>query len=326
MKKQLLILMSLLLIGLIGFYVFTIKNKESEATNKTKDKHTLKVAYQVASLEFNYLMTMAEENGFFEKNNLKIEKITVPRNITTLILSGEADIAFSSIPPILSAYLEGQDFVWLRSVSNFPSNLNAVSRYAENDLGKVKRVAVLRIGGADHMISEMVLNKDGNANIDYITAGDDAIKIAMLEKKEVDFAFIFSEEAFNNIKSRGGYTFIEAENLFEGKMIPQGIISTKKFLNSDNNREAAKLFVKSIEQTIDFLSKNQNIAVKYLSDKYGFTPEEALAQYNRVKNIQEAAIKLPNEHQLSELVKMVKRITKNESVSRSLDDFFFKFN
>ena len=158
---------------------------ESQKAEEIKKLKTINVS-EVTRSVFYAPQYVAIENGFFEKNGLKIELITGQGAdaVMTSVLSNQVEIGFAGPEASIYVYNEGKEdhtevFAQLtKRDGSFLVSRSKTDKFSWHDL-KGKTVIPGRKGGVPYMTLEYVLKKNGiNPQTDLIL--DDNIKFDLM--------------------------------------------------------------------------------------------------------------------------------------------------
>lgn len=211
MKKRIIIIVIIFILILAGIITSNLI-KSGKGTNE--NLKTLQVS-EVTRSVFYAPQYVAINNGFFEKENLKIELSTAQGadSVMTSVLSNQADIGFAGPEASIYVYNEGkEDYtqVFAQMTKKDGSLLvarNDTEEFNWQDL-KGKTVIPGRKGGVPYMTLEYVLRKNGiNPDADLVL--DDSIKFDLMAgafaSGNADYVTLFEPTASMTEKEQKGY-------------------------------------------------------------------------------------------------------------------------
>jgi ABC-type nitrate/sulfonate/bicarbonate transport system substrate-binding protein len=279
MKKNTSLILSglivLIFVGILGYLAYQKAHPKMPTTFDT-----LKVAYQEDNLNNYLLMDIADSKEFFKQNGLIIERQTGLKNISTYVTSGQVDISQSALAASLSNFYSGQDLKALAVVEKYPASTRIVSRYPQDQLGKVKNAAVERVGGTlEYMTWVMSKNLGMNtSSLNYVVAATPQATVALLEKGSVDFALISDVDAYKQIQAKGGFYTIDPQKAFNGVSFPMGVVSSSKTISKKGGD--IKKYIDSISEAYTYFTNHKTEMITFMSNKYSLSKTDSEADYN----------------------------------------------
>ena len=217
------------------------------------------------------LLWVGDTAGLFKKNNLDLEIIYMPCNISApSLMAGE--IQFGQMTGALMApvRLQGDDPVMLVSAQELlDDRLMARPNIRTPEDLKGKRIAISRFGAASHMRVLNILPRYGltEKDVTFLQIGDTPARIIALTGNSVD-ASSFSPPDHLVAQQAGMKILL---NMAELNIFYQGtgLVSTQRFIAK--NRDVARRIVKSYIEAIHLVRSNPEATkrafVKYRKSK-----------------------------------------------------------
>ncbi len=227
-----------------------------------------------------------KEKGFLKTYDpdldVKWKQLGNTAAIREAMLAGNVDIGFMAIPPFLIGRDKGMEWKIISGLNNSPLGLIT---YKENinsidDITAEDRIALPQPGSIQHILLAMACEKrysDASKFDDILVtmAHPDGMN-ALLSRKEITAHFtsppyIFEELAVGNI-----HQILSGKEAMGGEFTFIIGVGTEKF--HDNNPEIYNIFVKSLQDAIEFIKQKPEEAATILADKYEM-PEEKILKY-----------------------------------------------
>ncbi|MBW6432039.1 ABC transporter substrate-binding protein, partial [Patescibacteria group bacterium] len=206
------------------------------------------------------------------------------------------------------------------AVTQNVSNNYGVSRYPEEDIVQVKRVGVPRIGGAFHISIIPVLQTLGVdvSKVEYVTMGVPiSSRIALLERGEIDFTLIASED-IDKIDS-DKFDLIPSEKIYKDTYEPRGVITTQESINKKSKE--IQLYVDVMAKALKYIYDNKDEVVDYFSSTFEMTGVEARAYYEEIRDVSVDKGFVPEEYILESLVSATIDLANPKNPNRNLGEF-----
>jgi ABC-type nitrate/sulfonate/bicarbonate transport system substrate-binding protein len=304
----------LLIAGTIGGYQYYQNQKIENEPPKE-----IKVGVKDAA-GGDLLLNVADKEGFFKKEGIKVTMVAAPNNITALLSSGEVDVTTQMVSASLVPFLNGENFKLIAMTEKYTNNFG-VSKYSKEELGKIKKVGVPRIGGSLHYtvyesLQNLGINPDSVKFVN--TGGTTANSIALLEKNEIDFAFIDQGDLD---KLTGSYTFIGPKDLYGDKLTPGGLVTTQATI--DKKGEVLQSYVNAIYRARGFLVKNQEESLAYIDNGAGLSNEKLVEMYAEIKDTFGISV-VPEGNMLQDVLPIVVKISKPQNPEKNIEEFIFQ--
>jgi len=286
------------------------------------EKSSLRVVYLKKTISSNTLIDVAEEQNYFEKNGVKIEKVLAKQAHLPLLLAKQADISAILITSALGAFLDNHNVKWLASTNNYNPTFFFVSRFPKEEIKSVKKAGIVNKYGGDHLLMQTILLNMGAdiSGIDYVEEIEETDRAKLLAEGKIDLAFINYKKNREEPLAKGCVS-IEPRELFKDLSIPHGIVSTQDALKQKG--EDVKGFVKSIYQAIQYCDTNEEEIIALFKERYGLEEQTAASLYKEIIDSRAGYNYVPNQD-ISKLVELIIRITKPANPHRNLRDFAFK--
>lgn len=125
--------------------------------------HPIKVAYSAISSGIGGLW-LTHEQGLFKKRGLDSSLIYFRSGttVTQALLAGEIQFGHLSPAPMMTAWVQGADFVWIgTTVSQMVFTLVTESSITRGEALKGKRIGITRIGSASEIAARLALEQLG---------------------------------------------------------------------------------------------------------------------------------------------------------------------
>lgn len=260
MKKKIITFLSLitLLLVTIGLYfVFTKTNKNDDGKKLTK----IKLA-EVTHSAFYAPLYVAMENGYFKDLGIDLEVILTPGadKVSAAVLSNTVDIGFAGTESAIYVYQGGEEdylvtFAGLtKRDGQFILARDCSKEFNLEDLYG-KEILVGRQGG---MPALNFLNAIKNSNIDLSKINVNyAVDFASLSGSFIggmgDFVDLFEPTATSVVKNSKA-CIVESIGKLSGEMPYTAFYARKSFLNKNN--ETLKDFTSAINKGLEFVKNN----------------------------------------------------------------------
>lgn len=252
MKKQIFIILGILLLAIATFFITYEKDSTSNLTK-------IRVA-EVAHSVFYAPMYSAVANNYFEEEGINIEIILTPGadNVTAAVLSGDVEIGFSGSEATIYVYNGGEkDYLKTFAQLTQKDGSFIVSR-EKNDNFKLtdligKDIIGGRKGGMPEMTLEWVLKENGidpktDVNIDTSVAF--AAMAGAFIGGQGDYVALFEPQA-TTVESQGfGYVVASLGSL--GGVVPYTAFNARiSFI--EENKDTIEAFTRAIQKGLDYV-------------------------------------------------------------------------
>ena len=217
------------------------------------------------------ILWVGDVSGIFKKNNLDLEIIYMPGNISIAsLLSGEIQFGQMTGALMSPARLQGADPVMLVSIQELLDDRMVVRPNIKTpeDL-KGKRIAISRFGAASHMRVINILPRFGltEKDVTFLQIGDTPARIVALAGNAVDASSFSPPDHLAAVQTGMRILFNMADfNIFyQGT----GLVTTQRTIAK--NRDAVRRMVKSYVEAIHVVRTNpeqtKRAFVKYRKTK-----------------------------------------------------------
>ena len=294
MKKIFFICCSLVLLAILG------------QENLHADE-AVKIGYN--QLRISLPVFVAQEKGFFQKNNLNVEleMFDTAQPMVDALCGGKIDVAgYSAFPIVFNAQLRSKKELYYSTVL-MEDDAHPLSMFVVKKDSPIKTISDLKgknIGilptFAYKVWLELILQKNGIKPEDVtIIQVAPAMTPSALESKNIDVAFTNDPAVTTCIQKGIGRL------LFPEAMVPKYMWSpfpfasfnmTREFV--DKNPDTARKILRSLDEAIDFINTNQQEAKKIMAD---FIPE---VQRPFVEHYPDAFFKKSTEFSVQDLLKI----------------------
>lgn len=291
-----------------------------DSTNKkaAMPEEKINVAFSPDELSTVSLLDFAEEKEIFKKNNLSIERKPQTKNIAATLKSGEVDVTLNPVSSSLTAYLNGEDTLWIDTIANYPSQTALISRLPKDQLSSAKKAAVSHLGGVYHIYTEAIAPSFGIGKLDYIVAPAGPSQLATLEQKKSDVILAdYTDENIKKYADEKGFTVIKSDTLFKDVKIPIGIFTTDKIFN--NKQRSISSFTKSVDEIKSYVKNHQEEYKKFLKEKYALTDEMLPIVFENL--IKASTLEKPKTEDIKATADAVKKTSEPSQPDRDLNQF-----
>ena len=257
-RNRLLVLLMTALVLMIG------------STRKAAAADRVRIGYTAPGPQHG-LLWLGDTAGLFKKNNLDVEIIYMPCNISApSLMSGEIQFGQMTGALMSPVRLQGGDPVMLVSVQELLDDRLVVRPNIKGpeDL-KGKRIAISRFGAASHMRVLNMLPRFGlsEKDVTFLQIGDTPARIIAMIGNSVDASSFSPPDHLAAVQAGMKILLNMAElNIFyQGT----GLVTTQRFIAK--NRDIARRMVKSYVEAIHIVRTNPEITkrafVKYRKTK-----------------------------------------------------------
>jgi NitT/TauT family transport system substrate-binding protein len=217
------------------------------------------------------LLWLGDTAGLFKKNNLDLEIIYLPGNISApSLMAGEIQFGQMTGALMSPIRLQGGDPVMLVSVQELLDDRLVVrpNIKAPEDL-KGKRIAISRFGAASHMRVLNMLPRYGlsEKDVTFLQIGDTPARIIAMIGNSVDASSFSPPDHLAAVQAgmRILLNMAELNIFYQGT----GLVTTQRFIGK--NRDVARRMVKSYVEAIHIVRTNPEMTkrafVKYRKTK-----------------------------------------------------------
>lgn len=261
----------LIILALIGF-VFVLLNKDQKNIPQEEQKQLVIVKIGYAPYVSPYFVAI--EKGFFEKEGIKAELISMPSSVNSMqaLVKGEVDVlsvpysvlfAFENVLPgnfkIFGGVIEPEDKPY--SYLIVKNNINSVDEL------KGKKI-LTRSGANAKMQAELVFKGLGIDIVEIeLVQVESPLAAATFTKDEISADIDNEPSSTSILKKASGKILVSAvrPKFLTNPYPSTGFIISSKFVSK--NREIADKFVKANDEAIDYLSKH-DAEFRAIMEKY----------------------------------------------------------
>jgi ABC-type nitrate/sulfonate/bicarbonate transport system substrate-binding protein len=213
---------------------------------------------------FNWLPVLVAENqGLFEKNGLKIEYLWLGSldKAASAVSDGDADLAITYPEAVISDYVSGGD-LRIIGANSLCLSMSMVARPEIGSLAELrgKRIGTSSLTAGTAIYVQMMLQQEGlsyPADYDFVLSGLHTARWQALRNGEIDCAP--QPAPWNFLAEREGYRLIGEVNDVIGEIVFAAIVGNRKWL-SQHGETAGKL-IASLAQAHDFVNDPANDAI-----------------------------------------------------------------
>lgn len=307
------ILSILILIILIVFgykeyakYANTADIKKTDAVqNKELKTVRVSIALGTSDIAYQFLLDLAAEKGFFEKNGLKVEKIISNSNPILAVKTGSADMSLNIMAGSLIDYLNDVD---LRAIA-IPYKLfdySAISRFPKSEYKKIKIAGSTRLGGGMQVMNMIALSNIGidYRSIEFVALGTPSAIRESFKQGRIDFMLSSNrDDERDAIKYDGVWS---TKEISSGHPIYYAYVSTPEFIDKDT--DLVRSFALSNYEALKYMDENKKDTIDFFIKKYGISAVDADEFYDHYLAGREGVTYIPT----LESVRFVSEIIKNE--------------
>lgn len=266
----------LLILGIILVFSMAGCGKKKAMNNSISIAEQYGIAY--APLQ------IMKENKILERNLPGIQvnwvQLSNTASIREAMLSNKVDAGFMAIPPFLVGLDKGMDWKIASGLSSSPTGLvtNSDKIKTIKDFTDKDKIAVPQPGSVQHILLSMACEgafKDSHKldNLLVTMSHPDGMS-ALLAKKDITAHFTAPPYLNKELKVQGSRQILDGREAFGGDFTFITGVTTKKF--HDKSPEAYSAFVKSIQESIDYINKNPEKSAEILAPIYKISKEEVL--------------------------------------------------
>lgn len=267
MKKILLSIFCIIVIVIIGLFIFKNNNKNTELKK-------VKVAEVTHSI-FYAPQYLADSLGYFKDEGLEVEFILTPGadKVTAAVLSKDVDIGFCGSEATIYVYKNGEkdyliNFAGLtKKDGSFLISRKKIKNFSLKDLIG-KHVIAGRKAGMPAMTLEYAINKSGikTEELNFDTSYDFSATSGAFIGGDGDFVSLFEPTASSIVNQGYGYIVASVGEL--GGNVPYTTYNARKSY-IENNKDTIQSFTKAINKSLKYIKNHsaleiaQNISVYF---------------------------------------------------------------
>ncbi|MCR1954917.1 NrtA/SsuA/CpmA family ABC transporter substrate-binding protein [Clostridioides mangenotii] len=275
-------------ITILALTVVTVGCSKTENNDKEKVEKTvsypkeINVTYVKAPLNVPSILQKQDDlfGKEFRKENIKVNfhEITAGPDQTQALAAGEIDIlhALGGTSAII-AVSNGVDLEIINTYSRSPKGFMIVTN--DDSIKSAKDLVGKKVAGPKgtilHQVLIAALNKDGKSidDVEYLNMGIPEATAA-LSDDSVDAALVAGPAALKALNS-GSKMVTSGEGLVDGVIVTA---VSKTF--ADKYPEVVERFKNVEKETLDYMDKNNEEAIKKVSKEVGLTVEETKEMYS----------------------------------------------
>ncbi|MBU5306916.1 NrtA/SsuA/CpmA family ABC transporter substrate-binding protein [Clostridioides mangenotii] len=275
-------------ITILALTVVTVGCSKTENNDKEKVEKTvsypkeINVTYVKAPLNVPSILQKQDDlfGKEFRKENIKVNfhEITAGPDQTQALAAGEIDIlhALGGTSAIIAAS-NGVDLEIINTYSRSPKGFMIVTN--DDSIKSAKDLVGKKVAGPKgtilHQVLIAALNKDGKSidDVEYLNMGIPEATAA-LSDDSVDAALVAGPAALKALNS-GSKMVTSGEGLVDGVIVTA---VSKTF--ADKYPEVVERFKNVEKETLDYMDKNNEEAIKKVSKEVGLTVEETKEMYS----------------------------------------------
>lgn len=275
-------------ITILALTVVTVGCSKTENNDKEKVEKTvsypkeINVTYVKAPLNVPSILQKQDDlfGKEFRKENIKVNfhEITAGPDQTQALAAGEIDFlhALGGTSAIIAAS-NGVDLEIINTYSRSPKGFMIVTN--DDSIKSAKDLVGKKVAGPKgtilHQVLIAALNKDGKSidDVEYLNMGIPEATAA-LSDDSVDVALVAGPAALKALNS-GSKMVTNGEGLVDGVIVTA---VSKTF--ADKYPEVVERFKNVEKETLDYMHKNNEEAIKKVSKEVGLTVEETKEMYS----------------------------------------------
>ena len=326
MKRPSLLITFLLLIVLLSSACRPQAKPGKGASEKESGQETIiRVAISRKALTLTSLLAIADKQGYFKQNGLRIEKV-LNQGTTQPLTNKQADVAITSVVQALSNFLNNKNVKFLAALESFDSGFDAsnrflVSRFPKEEAVSASEIGIQKMARNERLLIRMLLKKIGveKKQLNYIEVDEEAQRVVMLAKGELDIAFIGSAKRVDQLRSQSDFTFFDSHQLLKGYYIPNGIISTEYAIGQKG--KAIKGFVKAMYKALQYVGKNKEKTISFF-EKNGLSKVAAASLYKDIISAK-AGLEFTPSKNIVQTISSIVSVARHLNPQRDPNEFIF---
>ena len=249
------------------------------ATQPAAGLITVKVANPGGGSQYTPLLT-ARELGFFQKHGIDLQFVALQSGValSNALLSGNVDLAITSLDTAVIASAQGQRLQTFGAVSQAPYAAlvvsNKIPKLAHEDQGfpaviqdiKGMRIAVTGAGATSDQQTRVILSAaglDGNKDVRIVAIGG-ATYIPALDKGDIDVVYSYPPYTQQIIRQNLGRKLVDMEGGQGPDLIQKldnlGTVATEDWIKKNGN--TAKEFMAALIEGQQYVATNKQGAAE----------------------------------------------------------------
>jgi len=292
MKKG--ILKSAAALGIV--FVLSLGGLVACSSQKGSDDVTVRVAFFPNITHSQALVGKAEgkfQEAFGDANKIEWKEFNAGPAEIEALFAGEVDIGYIGPGPAINGYAKSNgDLQILAGATDAGAIFVSRKDLVIKDLNELKgkRIAVPQFGNTQDLSLRDLLNQNGlkdttkGGTVEIRQAENPDIK-TLLDKGEVDAAFVPEPWGARLIKEVGANVILEYDQVFRGgKYTTAVVIARKEFI--EDHPDLVEKFVKTHVELTDYINKNPEKAKEIVNEQINELTSKPLA-----KDVLDAAFK-----------------------------------
>jgi len=239
---------------------------------------------------------VAKEAGLFEKYGLDVsfKRLAGSSLVVQAMVAKEISIAQVGGTAVVDARLAGADLVYLASVID----TMVASIYSQASITKLedlkgKKIGVTRFGAITDFFARYALKSKGLAadrDVGIVQTNDLPNTLSTLKIGAIQAGVVVAP--FTLQARKLGFRELVDMTKIGGSFPFNGIVTTRDYLKSKENRETLQKFLKAYVEGISVSLKNRELALKVIGEYTRTTDAEMLEETYQV-NVVKAFLKIP---------------------------------
>lgn len=258
-------------------------------------KHALNVAYSsLAGTET--ALWVAKEAGLFDKYGLDVtfKRLQGSSLIAQAMVGKEISISQIGGTAVVDARLAGADLVYLASViDTMVASIYSLPSITKLEDLKGKKIGVTRFGAITDFFARYALKTKGlvaDKDVGVVQTNDLPNTLSTLKIGAIQAGVVVAPVTLQARKL--GFRELVDMTKIGGSFPFNGVVATRDFLRSKENREILQRFMKAYVEGISVCLKNRDFALKVIS-QYTRTDDPEMLEETYQVNVAKAFLKVP---------------------------------
>ena len=258
-------------------------------------KQAINVAYSsVAGTET--ALWVAKEAGLFEKYGLDVslKRLAGSSLVVQAMVGREVSIAQVGGTAVVDARLAGADLVYLASViDTMVASIYSIPTITRLEDLKGKKIGVTRFGAITDFFARFALKTKGlvaDKDVGIVQTNDLPNTLASLKIGAIEAGVVVAPVTLQARKL--GFRELVDMTKIGGSFPFNGIVATREFLKTKENREILQRFMKAYVEAIGVSLKNRELALKVIGE-YTRTTDQEMLEETYEANVAKAFLKAP---------------------------------
>lgn len=228
----------------------------------------VRVGFSAISLA-NSPVWIAEERGFFKKNDIDVEAIVVGGGATrsvSAVIAGDLQFGTTGGNAIISANFSGSDVAMFAAGNNKGiQRLMVKPDIKTPEQIKGKRVGVTALGSSGHLAMLLMFRKWGlnPEDVTVVQLGASPIMLVNLQKGGIDAAVLQDPSFF--MAEDGGFKTLGDPVALDIQYLQNVVAASRGWVRG--HRDAASRFIKGFVEGAAFFKRNKDESMKILMKK-----------------------------------------------------------